>query len=108
MKYANVYFLKDPLTCLKKEVEQGLSLFHILLFFLMVFHLTIRKIIKHVINLATKIVEKTLCQAIFQDLDFREEYNNNDSFANFRNKVVKKGAATFQFPAFMAFVIIIL
>ena len=61
-----------------------------------------------VINLATKIGEKTLSQAIFQDLDFREEYNNNDSFANFRNKVVKKGAATFQFPAFMAFVIIIL
>ena len=76
--------------------------------FLMIFHLTLRKIIKHVINLATKIGEKTLSQAIFQDLDFREEYNNNDSFANFRNKVVKKGAATFQFPAFMAFVIIIL
>ena len=71
--------------------------------FLMIFHLTLRKIIKHVINLATKIGEKTLSQAIFQDLDFREEYNNNDSFANFRNKVVKKGAATFQFPAFMAF-----
>ena len=74
----------------------------------MIFHLTLRKIIQHVINLATKIEEKTLCQAIFQDLDFREEYSNNDSSANFRNKVVKKGAATFQFPAFMAFVIIIL